>query len=568
MEIVNKTTYYMKVMSAYVVNTSSDNDPLKESRVQIYIPEIQEYLNYSNYDGTTDSEKYPWAYNTISDLSKGDLVYVSNLSNDTTSYVILARDVRYSSSSTGGVGGSEIDGASLAELLIPFLIHEECGYGTPPLYNQYWDDNISGPCGVYTISTSASWSIGLFNWDASRAYNLIFSIAQQDSNWLSNFSSSVQDCDFCNGLKSDVAKGSASSSHYNLGRTSNTSIQEGIKKMASSSTGQIVQRNLARKDGNRYIQSIMEDYGVTNPAVLIYVGDIVNQYGSVPPKTADKIKDLSSLASSYSSKISSELNSYENPSQMMTEVEALHYWWCHVGHTYSPNANNDANGYYARRSRCIAYVRELYKQGKIASFGAGLTKIGNFYQCTYNGITLSYPFQTSEIVTRTVSLSDYTGKKSYTLNMPKEYSITSLFGTRMLNGLRSDHGGIDFGCPLNTVMYASHDGKLHILDQGGDKGFGYYARIDFTNGSDNWSIYYGHLNRYTCKEYGYELNKVYDIRAGQPIGKSDDTGNSFGNHLHFELRRNGVHINPLPYLGLGDEHHTILSDISATHLLK
>lgn len=41
MEIVNKATYYMKVMTAYIVNTEYADDNPNLMRVQICIPEIQ-----------------------------------------------------------------------------------------------------------------------------------------------------------------------------------------------------------------------------------------------------------------------------------------------------------------------------------------------------------------------------------------------------------------------------------------------------------------------------------------------------------------------------------------------
>lgn len=585
MDIIDKSTYYMKVMQAYVVNTESSDDPEGEKfkRVQVYIPEMQEEIDYKAYmgksgskKGDNDFRKFPWAYNTVSDINNGNLVYVANVSNDINSFVIIARDI---TSSGGGTGGGEsLDATGVAELLIPFIIHEEWNphiensglrasshlldYPYVPQSEHRvlldcigWDSNVpicNYAC--YTTDTSPYWSIGLLNWDHSRAYNLIFSIAQQDSNWLNNFDISVRGYDLCTKLKEDVEKGSPSSKNYNLGKTSNNKLIKGVQNMLTSSTGKHAQNNLAREDVTGYVQNLIDNYGIGNPAVLIYVGDIINQYGSVPTETGKIIKNLSSLASTYESNISSELSSYENPSQMMKEVEALHYWWSQVGHSYAPKENNNANGYYQRRKRCIAYVRELYKQGKLSQFGGGLTVIGNLYSCTYNGVSLAFPFETTEIVDSTSTSSQGTFK----VKCPKGFTITSLFGKRA----SGNHTGVDFSAPEGVVLYASHDGTLTIKDTGGN-GYGYHAILTFTQGEDTWKVYYGHMIKGSSKQYGFEEGGTYQVKTGTAIGQLDSTGNSSGNHLHYELRRNGNYINPMPYMGLADKSiHGSISGLS------
>jgi murein DD-endopeptidase MepM/ murein hydrolase activator NlpD len=61
---------------------------------------------------------------------------------------------------------------------------------------------------------------------------------------------------------------------------------------------------------------------------------------------------------------------------------------------------------------------------------------------------------------------------------------------------------------------------------------------------DPWWTRYGHLK---------EVNVVVDqsVQAGQVIGHADTTGNSTGNHLHFEVKYKGQFINPLDVLSLG-----------------
>ena len=69
-------------------------------------------------------------------------------------------------------------------------------------------------------------------------------------------------------------------------------------------------------------------------------------------------------------------------------------------------------------------------------------------------------------------------------------------------------------------------------------GYGYLVRISHGNG---YETYYGHNSRLLVSVG----QKVY---KGQQIAKVGSTGNSTGNHCHFEVRYNGVAKNPLNYL--------------------
>ena len=69
-------------------------------------------------------------------------------------------------------------------------------------------------------------------------------------------------------------------------------------------------------------------------------------------------------------------------------------------------------------------------------------------------------------------------------------------------------------------------------------GYGYLVIIDHNNG---YQTYYGHNSKLSVTPG----TKVY---KGQKIAEMGSTGNSTGNHCHFEIRFNGTPTNPLKYL--------------------
>ena len=361
MQVANKITYYNKAMSAIVVNNDSGQDPLNKSRVQVYIPELhgmkdtytkyQEYVAASDKPNRDDFTAYPWAFNTVSDVNNGDTVYVMNLSNYIGSFVVIGRDA----SCKSGTGGSDSDlsAGGLAELIIPFTIHHECyvhitdsschteGYATvkghDPLYKCVgWDSNIPDiVLAVYTTSTSGSWSVGLLNWDASRAYKLIFEIASRDSSWKSKFTNTNNS--FVSHLERDVQTGNCSTSPevYQTGRTSEPSIIKGIQAMLTSSMGREVQISTCRKDVTDYVQGFL-DSGISNPAIVMYMADLCNQWGSASPfleAMRSAAKDPSSIMGSVSKEVEIAIKNYPNANQMMKEVEAIHAYWMGPLHT-------------------------------------------------------------------------------------------------------------------------------------------------------------------------------------------------------------------------------------------
>jgi murein DD-endopeptidase MepM/ murein hydrolase activator NlpD len=93
-------------------------------------------------------------------------------------------------------------------------------------------------------------------------------------------------------------------------------------------------------------------------------------------------------------------------------------------------------------------------------------------------------------------------------------------------GSRNYHTGQDYPVPAGTDVRAVMPGIV-IDDIGGNKDFGIYVQIDHQNG---YQTIYGHLSS-KAVSIGQPVNK------GDVIGKSGDTGNVTGPHLHFEVRK-------------------------------
>lgn len=116
-----------------------------------------------------------------------------------------------------------------------------------------------------------------------------------------------------------------------------------------------------------------------------------------------------------------------------------------------------------------------------------------------------------------------------------DYIITLDYGEKFppLYTDESPHRGIDYGTPMGTPILASADGIVDFTASL-TVGYGKYIRIRH---DDNYITLYAHLSEINVRE-------GQSIAKGQMIGKSGSTGNSTGPHLHFEVRKNGIQIDP------------------------
>ena len=112
--------------------------------------------------------------------------------------------------------------------------------------------------------------------------------------------------------------------------------------------------------------------------------------------------------------------------------------------------------------------------------------------------------------------------------------ITCKFGGSDPNN--KPHYALDVAIAAGTPIYATNAGT--VLISGWHSSYGYYILIDHGNGM---ASLYAHCSALLVKA-------GQTVSRGQTIGKVGTTGFSKGNHLHFEIRKNGVRVDPLAYM--------------------
>ena len=120
----------------------------------------------------------------------------------------------------------------------------------------------------------------------------------------------------------------------------------------------------------------------------------------------------------------------------------------------------------------------------------------------------------------------------------KHHVITSYFVRRVnpIYGYTENHNGIDIPLPYGSPVLAANAGVVIVSEY--HYSYGYYVVIDHGGGI---STLYGH-NSKLLVSVGDEVKK------GQQIAKAGSTGYSTGSHIHFCVRENGVHVDPLGYV--------------------
>ncbi len=123
----------------------------------------------------------------------------------------------------------------------------------------------------------------------------------------------------------------------------------------------------------------------------------------------------------------------------------------------------------------------------------------------------------------------------YLAVVPVTGRITSRFGA--VESIRDHtHKGIDIAATRGTPILAAASGTVTFA--GWSSGYGYLVKIDHGSGVET---YYGHCSK-------LYVSAGDTVEAGDKIAAVGSTGNSTGNHLHFEIRLNGEQVNPQKYV--------------------
>ncbi|MCU0303798.1 MAG: M23 family metallopeptidase [Thermoanaerobaculales bacterium] len=117
---------------------------------------------------------------------------------------------------------------------------------------------------------------------------------------------------------------------------------------------------------------------------------------------------------------------------------------------------------------------------------------------------------------------------------PSAASVSAAFGA-VRGGTR--HQGIDLAAPAGTPVWATADGT--VVAAGRDGRFGRTVVVDHGGG---YRTRYAHLKK-------IETRVGRRVRRGDVLGRVGRSGNARGAHLHYEVLRDGVAVDPRPFMG-------------------
>ncbi|MVP02101.1 M23 family metallopeptidase [Paenibacillus lutrae] len=195
---------------------------------------------------------------------------------------------------------------------------------------------------------------------------------------------------------------------------------------------------------------------------------------------------------------------------------------------YTTHTDGDGNEYSVRHTRDLDEVMSLYP------FDASQVEWAKNLQLNFKD---QFPmfFEESpeeEIVPPTDSF--------FMWPVPDLNQVTDRFGSRILFGKPDFHYGVDINLPgeadFGKPIYATAAGTVTAVEDSST--CGKYVRIEHKEG---WQSRYCHMSEHL-------ISKGSTVKQGTKIGLVGHTGVGSGSHLHFELKKNGQILDPLPHI--------------------
>lgn len=212
---------------------------------------------------------------------------------------------------------------------------------------------------------------------------------------------------------------------------------------------------------------------------------------------------------------------------------------------YAIAIDNEEKAYVSNFSEAESVINELKNKDSnnknsltiIEKYDTSLKDFSSVEKCVADLYVKKSVVRTSSSNVAYASSVNTSSKKvelGISLIRPVSGTVTSRFGARW----GRSHKGIDIGAPKGTAIKAAASGTVITSSYGYNGGYGNYVVISHGNGIQTA---YGH-----CSSLSVKVGQK--VSQGQVIAAVGNTGNSFGNHLHLEIRVNGVAQNPQNYL--------------------
>jgi murein DD-endopeptidase MepM/ murein hydrolase activator NlpD len=158
-------------------------------------------------------------------------------------------------------------------------------------------------------------------------------------------------------------------------------------------------------------------------------------------------------------------------------------------------------------------------------------------EIAYDKATQEYKDLGAQILKLQQETGPYSGGKML-WPVPSSGRITSYYGYRIHPIFKSKklHTGIDIGVPTGSSIVAASEGRVIHSDW-----LGSYGKAVLLDHGGGIVTLYAHNSTLTVKKGQW-------VERGNTIAKAGSTGNSTGPHLHFEVRKNGAYVDPLPWV--------------------